>query len=233
MNKYDYFRYSLKNRFPTKLKWGFDMLTNIVDKTYKDEYIVISEGTFKVKVDDKLVVLTNYLDEPLFAVNEKITLTSKDMSCIKSKVETTIGIALINYILLELNFKDKLPFYEEGISKGKLLDDVASKLRSDEITVNSYKKFVNACMFLEGYSRIVTVSSTEKNMLPPKGLAIYKAKLTKEFVEKYGKRWTEDSSLVVEYEKKLKAFYEEYIKHDRSFRRQYNTRTDNYGYSRV
>jgi hypothetical protein len=67
---------------------------------------------------------------------------------------------------------------------------------------------------LEGFSRIVSVSSTPKGMLPPPNIAKLKAEIEAEMVEKYGPNWVKIKTCIVEYEEKLRAIDNEWLKDD-------------------
>jgi hypothetical protein len=97
---------------------------------------------------------------------------------------------------------------------GDLETIIAKHMSNDIITVPQYLEFINACSYLHGLSRITTYASTERTMLPPKGITEFKKKLVKEMLTKYGEDWVKDQSKIVEFETALKAYDAEWLKDD-------------------
>jgi hypothetical protein len=102
----------------------------------------------------------------------------------------------------------------DGISLGRIENEILIKLTDDIITVDEYIKFVDSTSFLANLSNIVVVSATKKNMLPPPGIQKFKKELLAEMDKKYGKDWKQDFIKVNEFESKLKAYDDEYLKGD-------------------
>jgi hypothetical protein len=114
-------------------------------------------------------------------------------------------MVIANKLLLSSNFGTAIPYINERFSIGKIEGIIAKLLQEEKITVEQYTKFVDSAAMLEGFSRIVSVSSTPKGMLPPPNIAKLKAEIEAEMVEKYGPNWVKIKTCIVEYEEKLRA----------------------------
>jgi len=211
MTKIEYIKYAFKNKLVDKLKWYFTVLT--IPSGVDNDFIVYDEGKFKVKINDELVEVTGTGDT-LLTSKDVVTLTKDEISNIVNEIETTLGVAIVNYVLLANNFKDKIPYMNDNITLSKIENIITEKLSKDIITVQEYINFVDSTSFLANLSNIVVISATEKNILPPKGIDKFKKDLLAEMDKKYGKDWKEDFIKVNEYESKLKKFDDEYLKDD-------------------
>lgn len=101
----------------------------------------------------------------------------------------------------------------ESIIAGKLEDEVPDDKKSkDKIYISQYNKFVNCVTYMSGMASICIVTATEKNILPPPGIA----KKRKELLEKY-KGKLHDHVVVAQIEKELLEYDKEYLKDDPSY----------------
>lgn len=216
MSKLEYLLYSIKSGYLKDLNWYFTFMTIMIEEHYKNKYIEIKSGIIYVKYKDKLVKLENSLiGTPVYHATDTITLP-KGIINNETNIKTTFGLMVLNYILIYTTIGSRVKYINKAFNIGKIEGKIGELLNTDKITVKEYKKFNDNALFLEKFSRIVTVSATYKNVTPPDGLDVFKKKTVKEFEDKYGPKWHSDPTKVVEFEDKLKAYYEDYIKDDPS-----------------
>ena len=221
----EYFKYAFKNGYLAQIEWSYTFLTILLGKktdkkgvNYENKFMSIVSSVGYFKVDEELIPIPEFTaGEVVMKLNDKINLEANILPFVKKDIETTIGKAMANYILLHKPFNGKFEYINERFGIGDIEKKIAKGLSDKTITVDEYKTFVNARSYLEGFSRIVTISATMKNVLPPKGLKEYKKKLKQKMIEKYGEEWNKDRVIIVEYETELKKFYNDYMKDDPTY----------------
>jgi len=216
MSRLEYLLYSIKNEYLKDITWYFTFMTILTEKNYKNKYVEIKSGVIYVLIDGKQVMLNGVIkNEPIYAVTDNLTLPKNTINNIDN-VKTTFGLVILNYVLLYVPIGKRVTYENKPFNIGKIEARVGELLNTDVITVEEFKKFDNNALFLEKLSRIVTISATYKNITPPDGLKEFKTKTIKEFNTKYGENWYKDATKVVEFEDKLKAFYNDYVSDDPS-----------------
>jgi len=207
----EYFKYAIDKGYLKKLKWYYSLFT--IQSTDTD-YTKYDKGTYYVLVNDNYEKIDDVKNgDPILVMGSEINIEAGFMPNIKENTKTTIGRVIINKILITDIFYDKIPFENKRLSIGGLEKIIAKGMyNNDLIKVSEYKKFVDTIGFLQGLSRITTVSATAKSLLPPAGLDKFKKELKVEFDKKYGTEWVKDRSIIVEYEKRLRAFDAEWLK---------------------
>jgi len=216
MNKLEYLLYSIKNGHLKDLNWYYTFMTIMTEANYKNEYIEIKANELYVKHDDKLVKLNNIKkDTPVYNVTDKLMLPKNTINN-DTNVTTTFGVMVLNYILLYTTIGKRVKYVNKAFDIGKVESEIGALLSEDTITITEYKKFVDNAIFLEKFSRIVTVSATYKNITPPDGLEEFKKKTLKKYVDAYGSKWYTDPTKVVAFEDELKEFYNAYVADDPS-----------------
>ena len=215
MTHNEYFKYAIKNNLVNKLDWYYALFTRPADTYLKNDYLVYTEGNLLLKIDGLLEPLEGYIvgTEPLSFITP-VTIDGGDIANLDTTIDTTIGIAVANQLLLAKNFDTIIPYILSDLSIGKLEDIIAVNLEEDTISVQQYKDFVDTVKFMENLSRIVTVNATFKTMIPPKGLKEFKVKTKDELAKKYGPKWNKDMKVVVAYNTKLKEFYNDWLADD-------------------
>lgn len=208
MTSNEYFLYALKNGLIYKLAWYYSVMAFLEKGKTENEYIGIRNNKYYVKIEDNLVEISNIkTSRPLLTMLDKIIITNETLANVNGAVDTIIGLVVFNKISLVDNFGSKIPYQNSQINISKIESIIAKSMHNtDIITVAEYIRFVDSVSFIHGLSRITTVSATERSILPPKGIDKFKAKLVTEFNIKYGERWTEDRSKIVEFEDALKEF---------------------------
>ena len=124
---------------------------------------------------------------------------------------------ILNFLLIEFPFDGAIKFKsKEEFNIGSLVDEVGNLLNLDKITLKQYKKFNKACRLTEGLSRLFTVSSTPKLIMPPKGLLDFKKKVLNEYITKYGDDWYKQIVHRASFEKTLKDYLAKWMEDDPS-----------------
>lgn len=222
ISKKDYFKYALKQDLPLKLDWVITFLGIPIDDT---KYHRLFNNEFIVKMDDIEYKIENYInDKPVFTLTDEVIIDKDTMVNLEDNdIKTTYGRVLLNFVLLVYNFKDKIPFQNKVFTVGdieskyivKLLKD-KDELKEDSISVKEYLSFIDSATYLENWADIISVSSTEKSILPPDGIKEYRKKLIKEAVEEHGENALKDYVIISQIEDKLKAYDKDYLKDDPS-----------------
>ena len=205
MTVLDYFIYSVNNKLLHKLNWYYTFFTINSDNFNNNPYIRY-DSKYEVLVNNEWVVLDNVITTPILSMLLPITINKDIISNIDGVTDTTIGRFIINKILLEYSFDNKIPYINKQIKLSDIEKIVGNLLKNDIITVDEYLKFSNSAIFVHNFSRITNVSATPKNILPPPNLNKYKSDLKKEFDSKYGIGWVNNRVKIVEFQDKLKEY---------------------------
>jgi len=215
MTKIEYFKYALKHKLLHKLDWYYSIFAIPVKDTLTTDYFIYKDNMFLLKIDDKLEPLEDYIpNTTALSFLLPITIDNSELSNVTDTVDTTIGTAVANYMLLVKNFDNTIPYIQYNLNVATIEKTVAINMEDNKISVKQYKDFVDTIKFMENISRIVTINATVKTMIPPKGITEYKAKLRKEFNSKYGDNWDKDMTVIVTYTNKLKEFYNKWLEGD-------------------
>lgn len=216
IEKEEYLKYSISNNLVLKIDWFFTFFTIYKDERLDNPYLRIAGDKTQVNIDnDWPFINIKNRDEPIFNMLEKITIEKGFLKNINEKsITTTVGRLLANKILLEYNFGDKIDFINEQFSISKVESLISEGMRIDKIKVDEYLNFTNAVTYLKGLSRIVTISATPKNILPPPNIDKIKKELINDFNNMYGKDWVKDRIKILEFKEKLKEVDKEWLKDD-------------------
>ena len=215
MGKKEYFIKSLSNQNLLKLDWYFTFFCVFTDTKGNNPYFKVVDKKYQVKVDDAWVDFSiSSIKEPIYTTADKIKLPKDLLNNLNQDTETTIGRAIANKVLLEYCFGNKIPYINEPFSISSLEGKIVDLMRENAVTVDEYLLFTDAVTFIKGLSRIVNVSATPKNILPPPGIDKYKEELIKKNEKEYGKDWVKDRVKVLELKEKLKEKDKEWLKDD-------------------
>ena len=187
MTKEEYFKYAIKNRFLSKIEWIYSMFTKPLSNT---KYIKIKDNKYFLLLDGKEEEV-NLENDLILNTALKITLTKDDLINIDKPIETTIGKAFVNYILLVTPFKNKIGYTNDLNDFNKLHEHTIIPMMSNEegpelISIKEYQMFGNALAMIRSLADIFVISSTEKAILPPDGIKEFKKKKIAEYKAKYG-----------------------------------------------
>jgi len=215
MKKIDYFKYAIKNKLLDKLNWFYSTLSLQSSDFVENEYIKYEGKKYYAIIDGEYVHIED-ATKTIFNIKDPIKLTKNDLGNIVKDVNTDIGLAIVNYILLVNNFGSKIEYINNSMSVGSIEKIIVKMLNNDTISIKEYTGFVDSCSFLTNFSRLVSISATAKNILPPPGIKEHKKKSLDEMVAEHGEDWDEDFTLVKKFEDKLTAFDNEWLKDDPS-----------------
>ena len=204
-----------------KQKYILDLFTFIAEDEYEDDFIKIKDSSYYLKTEEEDLLITNKYKDTFLTFTTKIIIPKDFLPNVKNQIETTIGRLIMNYILLSNNFKYKVPYINQPFNIGyieknyivNLLSDDPNEL--DKIQMDEYIKFMDSVIYIEGFSKFLSVAATEKTLLPPDGIQEYKAKVLKEIKAKYNiKDKITDPKIMAEVEEKLKAYEDKWLEGD-------------------
>jgi len=219
MTKEEYFLKILTSDVIYLLKWYYSLFSIPIRDNYENDFLKLENNKYLVKYNNTWIELTDvkYDKQPVLKMTDVITLEPNTLTNQNEVVKTTIGIAIVNKLLLADTFNTSILYINNSISIKMLEKIIVKLLQEEKITVDSYIKYVNATLFFRGLSRLVTVASSYKAIMPPPKIKEYKATVNKEMIEKYGVNWTKDRALVIEFENKLKAYDDAWLKDDPTY----------------
>jgi len=117
---------------------------------------------------------------------------------------------LDNTIKILKPFNGKIPYQDRPYTYDYIFDKyiVGDLIEGKEggITIEEYKAYMKAIVFMHGIAPLIIHSNTAKTITPPPGINKYKKELLKEYTAKYGKEVLKDELKMLEIDKKLKAF---------------------------
>lgn len=218
MKKIDYLKYALNNNLIKDANWYITFFSIIDYSELKDTYLKSVDGIVMVRVDEDWVPLEDVkTGEPIYLNKDKIKIDNTWISNCSKEIDTTIGRLIANKILLEINFGNKIEYANFQFTIKTLEGRIGPLLRNKVITIEEYLKFTDSCAFITNFARIVSVSATPISVTRSPDMAKKKKELRGEMEKKYGKNWTKDKNLVAEYQSKLEAIDNDYIKNDPSY----------------
>lgn len=223
MDKQTYLKTALKDKAYYKLDWIISLLSVFKsDSEYKYPYQLISSPTGYEFYDKegKLVQLENTnITEPLFKLQEAITINPEEVISISETMDTTVGRLISNYILVIEPFKNKLGYINKYFTVSTICDLILPRLRNNpkdetekndkHIYVSEYKQFANCTFFMTGLTQVSVWGVTEKVILPPEGIQEYRNQLLEQYKDSLGK-----ASTIAEIEKKLIEYDKNYLSGD-------------------
>jgi len=183
VNKRDYFVDSLKQKRYIYKQWVLECFSVVRSNTGKLPSFIQRDGNMKpfawvltpegerveLALDDSEVNIT------LFDAQDELTLMPGDLPNIKSKVETTYGVALLNAIALCYAFEDKIEYINDDPIQGSTLDGLVISRLSDyppkgqekdptKIYVDELLKYLEGCSALGGFGCLFSPTASPKTM---------------------------------------------------------------------
>lgn len=216
MDSVQYFKHALKNKLCDNIRWYFITMTQIQPNT-ENEYVSSDANSVYVKINgENILVEDKKVGDILVDYRTTLELSSDDLVNIDGTISTTIGRAVVNYLLLANPFGDKIKYINKQFSSGNVEGLISDYLFKETISVSEYIKFVNNCSFIQPLTKIFIVAATVKNTTKPEGIDKFKEELTIKFNEEYGKEWVNDPVLAGNFSAELQKFDSEYLKDDPS-----------------
>lgn len=159
--------------------------------------------------------------KPLFDPQEELEVTSNEFSNVGKSLLTKVGAALVNKVIIRPELENRFPYTNTKILTARQLETYPEALlrnKGDEIVENGIVKsitvadlvdFQDSLKFLESLSPFMTVSSTERSLVKPKGLEAYKQELFKKYEGQMN-----DPLVIIEIEKALTKFDKDWLEGD-------------------
>lgn len=222
ISKKEFLKYSIDNQNVLLLEWAISSFSILMEDS---KFVKLGLGNdIIVNVNNEDLILEGAIkNTPIFTPTDVISIEKLFIENLNEDIETTVGRILLNYILLCYNFKNKIPYINGVIKVNDIESKYIAKLLKDtikeptDISVEEYLNFVDACLYLENWADVISVSSTLKSILPPPGVIAYREKLIKEVVSTKGKEALNDYTVIADIENKLKEYDKEFLKDDPSF----------------
>jgi hypothetical protein len=199
MLKKDLFRLAMKAGKYGDLAWlisAFSLSTEPDHewKNHNDSFRIVSNitGHFVVnrKTNELVKIEDTTADKPIFEFTELVQITPDDIPNCTEELESTYGNWFVNWLLLIHPFKTKIPYMDGNITPGRIENILLKNFKENpknpndrnntSFYVDEYLVYVESIYFLTGLTQISVWSATKKTMLPPPGIAKFKAQLLKE-----------------------------------------------------
>ena len=172
-----------------------------------------ADTSTKVKIDD------GDIKKPLFAIRDRIDIDHTWFSNVDKAINTPLGNVLFNAICIETAFGSKYPFIVGTVSTEDISIRVAPILedtpepgvkRSDtSIYCDEWKLFQDSKEHFKSIAHLLNQSATVKTITKAPGFEAFKKNLEKEYAGKL-----QNPVVLVEFEKKLQAYDNEWLKGD-------------------
>lgn len=169
----------------------------------KGKCIAVDENKTLIAIDDAKP------GEPLFGIKEAVTFQPGDLLMIKGKTDTFYSTAILNLVLFEYPFKDKIPYQNKRFTPDTPDDLVLAGMKDKTISVAEYRTYTRACGYITCLATICAPTATEKSVCAPKHIHKLRDQLIK---ENQGK--LDDPVVASAIEAKLYEAYKEHIKGD-------------------
>lgn len=213
-----YFKYSLQNNLLYEIDYFYSLFAIIQTNT---KYITIKDNKYYAIINNEEYLLDGVSSKtlPILNISTPITLSNKEIENISGNVNTTIGRAIFNKVIVSRNFKDKIPYINQKTSISFVEDIITKLMLNDTIKVEEFLNFTDSVMYLENLASILNYSATPTNIADSPGFLDFKKKTIKEFDEKYGKDWVKSIKKGIEFQKKLVEYDTPYIQKDVTYKK--------------
>ncbi len=219
MKKLDYLKIALNNSKYKNKNWIISILSvfNQKEGDYTDYdlkhdqtgFYYVLEGVWN-KIED------GEPNTPLFQHKDNIKVTSELCPNALEPVDSTIGNLLFNWIALVYPFGTKIPYVKGKVNIGKIEQKLADMFEDEtedklpnKVYPSEFNKYIEGLVFISSLSFLFVWASSEKSITSAPGMYEYKEKLIKEYGDKLN-----DPSVFAEFESKLIAYDDAYLKDD-------------------
>jgi len=155
--------------------------------------------------------------DPVFRVNDKVVVTPDMMRCVKTRMESTVGRLINNYLYIEYGTNAMFEYINEMFDFGTIEKKLIPLVNEKKIPISDYKKAAKVVVFMRPIAVYVTIPSTEKVDFKPDWLDSYKKEVKAKYIKKYGDDALKDSKIYLEYENEVMTRYKEYLKDDPTY----------------
>ena len=225
----DYLVKAINLDYPADFQWLTGMFSFIAEKEYEDEFIIIQDNQFFVKLKneednekiDNYLLMSNY-ENAILTPKTQIKVAANSIPYLKEDVDTTVGRLIANYLLILRIFKGKVDYINNKFDVStienkyivKLLASPDDKDIDKKITIEEYTKFIDTVSYLTRLNRFIVHAGGPDFMTRPDGIETYRKKLIEEAKKKYGEDAMERLDVIGEIDKKLEAYEKEATKDD-------------------
>ena len=221
MNTQELFRFIIQNGLLDNIKYIKAFFTiPLIDKEknkYETEVILIKEDKVYLKFNNEKLELDVSIENlPILDYQSEVKLFKEDWTSLEDDVVTTIGIAMINYIMLEKPFSGVYHFIDGAINSD-IEDKFAADLLSRKIAVPLFEKFIDNCEYMQTWNRYFVQAASKKTLLPPPDIQAKKEKLVRDMIKEGGPNTFLDQVNIVKLEEELKKIDAEWLKDDPTF----------------
>lgn len=165
-------------------EWKKNPFPNRIVSNLTGHFAVAEDGGSLIPIEDVVA------EHPIFNFTDLVTISPNDIPNCVQDTETTYGNWLVNYLLLVNPFGNKIPYMSDDITPDRIESIILKNFKEnpkdinshkeDEFYVSEYLNYVEALYFLTGLTQLCVWTATKKTLLPPPGIAEYKAKLLKQ-----------------------------------------------------
>lgn len=226
MNQDDLFRLVLREKLLNKIDYVVALFTiPYMENSKYDSSILKIDNNVVTFVTDSGSYKLDYYKFPLLDYLDNTLLSKDEWKSLSEDIETSLGIAITNYLIIEKPFKGKIPFVDGKITSD-IEDIIAERLVSDnyvpkdeadnniKIRVKELIEYVDNCEYLKTWNRYFVQAASERTMLPPEGITEKKKQIIKDMLKELGENAFKDQVNVVKLEEKLKEIDKEWLKDD-------------------
>ena len=198
MNKLEYLIHALNNRYYQRKSWiisAFSLVISGINNEKSAKFCIQRDldkkEIFFINEDNTRIVITpSDFEKELFSPNDKVTLPKGCHPFITEDITTTLGVILLNFILIWEPFKGKVP-YQNKLFTGKLLKSIIREQMVDNPkpgeTVPEGKSSVDDCLkvstqadYLEGVADIFVKTAAIDALTVDKSIIELKDRLIKD-----------------------------------------------------
>lgn len=149
---------------------------------------------------------------PLLSFYEYIELEKGDLENVSSKIKTTVGRFLLNYLLLAYPFGDTFEYVNEDFSIGKIEDRIVRAGFDKTVTVEQIKtRYIPNIYFIGHFTELSVPSYSEKSISTSPKVAQRRKELMKQYKDQL-----DDPVIMSQIEDELIALDKEYLADDPS-----------------
>lgn len=224
ITKEEYIRAALIARTPlTKVGWYYKAIAipELVDEDYSKlgplDLVKRSDGMHTLNSKKELVKIVDFTKgEPLFTINDTITIDKEVFSNVPKPIETKLGRAILQCVIFKPEIRDKFTYINEKFEPPRIEKEVGKRVRNDDdewgkdsISMNDMKEINDNMNFFNAIADLTNIPATPRSITKADGIDEFVQKL----VDEAGDTIT-DRVKLTEIEDKVREFDGEWLKGD-------------------
>lgn len=191
---------------------------------YKSKVLDIKDNKIFIKLSSGTYELS-YYKFPILDYLDNVVIGPEDFKCLQVEIETSIGIIMSNYLIVELPFSGKINF-TNGVITNKIENTIAERLVSNnyvykdereektKIKVSELIDYIDNCEYIKTWNRYFVVAASKRTLLPPDDINEKKKELVKAMLKELGPDAFKDQVNIIKLEEKLKEIDKEWLRDD-------------------